>query len=159
MPLEGYGGNGAAGAKGDKGDTGPQGPTPVTVRIPGSLTTSSGTQTILSSVGRLAAAKTIPANTIQITFGTGYSASNSSNWLLTPGYMTPGNPGSFTAIGSGRRNDVAGGAIVARHTETYSHPEVTVPQGAVMAATMTPTNFPSPNAGYADTVIEYFQLP
>lgn len=151
---------GPAGAKGDTGDpgaTGPAGPTTVSARIPGSLTTSSGTQTISSSVGPLAAAKTLAANSIKLHFGAGYSASNTSNWKWTPGYWTPGTPGTFTAIGSGRQNNVAGGAVAAMSTETYAHAEVTIPQGSIPAAQAVPTNFPSPNTGYSDTIVEFFR--
>lgn len=159
FPILGEGSAGPTVPAGADGATGPQGPTTVSVRIPGSLTTSSGTQTILSDVGPLAAAKTIAANSIKLHFGAGYSASNSSNWLWTPGYVTPGSPGSFTSIGSGRQNNVAGGAVIARSTETYTHAEVTIPQGAIPAMTAAPTNFPSPNTGHADTVIEFFRQP
>lgn len=159
MPLEGYGGNGTAGTKGDRGNdgaAGAQGPTVVGVSVPATLTTSQGTVRILSPFGALPAAKTLAANSIKIHFGTGYSASDSSNWLWTPGYVTPGSPGSFTAIGSGRRNNVAGGAAISMSTETYSHSQVTIPQGAIPAVTCAPTNFPSGNAGPGETVFVFF---
>ena len=143
------------GKPGATGATGATGPTPRTVRIPGSLTTSSGLQKVQTDAGPLGVSRTIPANSIKFYFGTGYSASNSANWTWQPGYMTPGNPGTFTAIGSGRQNNVAGGAAVSKSVETYTHPEVTIPAGSVEMVTCLPTNFPSANDGPADTVVTF----
>lgn len=150
---------GTPGTPGAPGVTGPQGPTTVSVKIDAALTTSQGAVRLLAKTGPLTADKLLPANSIKFHYGTGYSASDSSFWMWQPGYVTPGSPGTFTAIGAGRANNVAGGACISMSTETYTHPQVTIPAGAIPAVVMTPTNFPSANAGLGDTIVEFFRLP
>lgn len=134
---------------GTPGATGATGPSHLTVQMPATLTTSLGTITAIGSQWRLESSLLVPANSIRIFFGAAYSAS-SSYWTWTPGYITPGSPGSagsFTAIGSGRSHQAT--AITKYALETYTHSEVTIPSGSLLAVTCVPTNFPSPST-YGD---------
>ena len=152
MPLDAEYGGAGAGPKGDKGDpgdpgaTGATGPSKVIVKVDATLTTSGGTITVVCDQGRLAADLVLSANAIQIFFGAGYGTSN-AYWTWQPGYVTPGTPGSFTAIGSGRSNQSV--AVSRFSVETYSHSGVTIPAGSIPAVQCIPTNFPS-TAAYGD---------
>lgn len=152
----GYGtypiGVGAKGDPGAPGAAGSPGPTRVCVRIPATLTTSSGAVT---EVGEpLASDLVLSANSIEIHFGSPYSSGGSPGWKWTPGYIVNGNPGSFTAIGSGR--NTSSGAVVKMSKEVYTHSGVTIPAGARPAVECTPTNFPYPSDGVYRGHVFYF---
>lgn len=153
-PAGATGATGPAGATGPSGTgpTGPTGPSRVCVRISSTLTTSSGT---VYEVGEpLAADLVLAQDSIEIHFGSPYSSGGSPGWKWTPGYMTNGNPGSFTAIGSGR--NTSSGAVVKMSKETYTHSGVTIPAGSRPAVECVPTNFPSPSDGVYRGHVFYF---